>query len=117
MTDSELRRLKRKRSTERTKATRFTTLLNEFTANTPLVNYEHYRGRLRETLDELIRLDNAIQDLLEDSEYTADVETCEGYIDSTKRTLLKATWEIENRLASSVEKLNLADRPRHSSSG
>jgi uncharacterized protein (DUF1800 family) len=35
MTDSELRRLKRKRSTERTKATRFTTLINEFVASTP----------------------------------------------------------------------------------
>jgi hypothetical protein len=47
-------------------------------------------------------LDNAIQDLLDDS---ADVETCEEYIDSAKRALLKATLEIESRLASSEEKL------------
>jgi hypothetical protein len=53
-------------------------------------------------------LDNAIQDLLEDS---ADVETCEEYIDSSKRALLKATREIECRLASSGEKLNLTEVP------
>jgi hypothetical protein len=60
-------------------------------------------------LYELIQLDNTIQDLLEDSEYTTD-ETGEEYIDSSKRALLKATRMIESRLASSGEKLNLADR-------
>ena len=45
--------------------------------NTPLDDYEHYRGRLQETLDQLVRVDDAIQDLLEDREYTVDVETCE----------------------------------------
>jgi hypothetical protein len=39
------------------------------------------------------------------------VETCEGYIDPSKRALQNATREIENRLASSVEKLNLAKVP------
>jgi hypothetical protein len=58
----------------------------------PVDDYEHYRGRLREYLEQLIRLDTAIQDLLEENEYTADVETSEKYIDSAKRGLLKARW-------------------------
>jgi hypothetical protein len=60
-------------------------------------------------MDQLIRLDNAIQDLLDYRGYTADLETCEEYIDSAKREFLKATLEIESRLASSGEKLNLAE--------
>jgi len=68
MSDSEMKRLKRKRTTERTKATRFVTGINESTENTPLDDYEHYRGRLQETLDQLIRLDEAMQDLLDDGE-------------------------------------------------
>ena len=85
MSDSEIRKLKRKGTTERTKATRFITAINESTENTPLDDYEHYRGRLQETLDQLIRFDDAIQDLLEYHEYTVDVETCE-YINSAKRS-------------------------------
>jgi hypothetical protein len=108
MADSELRRLKRKRSTERTKATRFTTLINEFTASTPLDDdYQHYRR----PLVQLIQLDNAIQDILRDNEYTADVETCGEDISSAKREILKATRDVESRLTSSGEKLNLAVVP------
>ena len=46
---------------------------------------EHYRGRLQETLDRLISLDDAIHDLLPDKEYEEDIKTCEEYIDKTKR--------------------------------
>ena len=111
MADSEMRKLKRKRTTERTKATRFIAAINEFTENTPLDDYEHYRGRLQETLDQLVRLDDAIQDLLEDREYTVDVEACEEYIDSVKRALLKANQEIGRRLASSAANLNISELP------
>jgi hypothetical protein len=74
MSDAEMKKLKRKRTTERAKATRFITTINEFTDDPPLDDYEHYRGRLQETLDQLVRLDDSIQDLLENSEYTADAE-------------------------------------------
>ena len=68
MSEAEIKKLKRKRTTERAKATRFITTINEFTGDTPLDDYEHYRGRLQETLDQLVRLDDSIQDLLEDRE-------------------------------------------------
>jgi len=104
-----MKKLKRKRTTERAKATRFITTINEFTDDNPLDDYEHYRGRLQETLDQLVRLDDSIQDLLEDSEYTADVEACEEYIDSAKRALLKAKQEIGRRLASSAANLSVSE--------
>jgi len=106
-----MKKLKRKRATKRTKTTRFITAINESTENTPLDDYEHYRGRLQETLDQLVRLDDAIQDLLEDCEYTLDVETCEEYIDSAKRALLKSNQEIGKRLASSTANLRVAELP------
>jgi len=109
MSDSDIRKLKRKRTTERTKATRFITAINESTGNTPLDDYEHYRGRLQETLDQLVRLNDAIQDLLEDREYTVDVETCEEYTDSAKRALLKANQEIGRRLVSSTANLSVSE--------
>ena len=49
------------------------TAINESTENIPLYDYEHYRCRLQETLDQLLRLDEVIQDLLEYREYAADV--------------------------------------------
>jgi len=52
-----------------------------------------------------------IQDLLEDSEYTADVEACEGYIESAKRALLKAKQENGRRLASSAANLSVSELP------
>jgi len=90
MLDAEMKKLKRKRTTKRAKATRFITTINEFTGDNSLDDYEHYRGRLQETPDQLVRLDDSIEDLLEDNEYTANVEACEEYIDSAKRALLKA---------------------------
>ena len=62
-------------------------------------------------LDQLVRLDDAIQDLLEDEEYTVDVETCKEYIDSAKRALLKANQEIGRRLVSSAAYLSLSELP------
>jgi hypothetical protein len=97
MVDSELQRLKRKHSMARAEVTRFSTLTMEFTTITPLEDYEYYQDCLQETLDQLLSLDNDIQDLLDDSEYTTDVEVAEEYIDSTEPALLKAKWEVENR--------------------
>jgi hypothetical protein len=94
-----------------TKATRFVTAINESTGNTSLDDYEHYRGRLQETLEQLVRLDDAIQGLLEDREYTVDVETCEEYINSAKRALLKANQEIGRRLVSSAANLSVSELP------
>ena len=103
--------MKRKRTTERTKATQFITAINESTGNNLLDDYEHNRGRLQETLDQLVRLDDDIQDLLEDREYTVDVETCEEYIDSAKRALLKANQKIGRRLVPSASNLSVSELP------
>jgi hypothetical protein len=54
-------------------------------------------------------LDEAIQDLLEDREYTDDVETCEEYIDSVKRALLKTNQEIGRRLVSFASNLSVSE--------
>jgi len=56
-------------------------------------------------------LDDSIQDLLEDGEYTADVEVCEEYIDSAKRAILKANQEIGRRLASSAVNPSISEFP------
>jgi hypothetical protein len=63
---------------------RFTTLIKEFTASTPLADYEFYQDRLRETLDQLLSLDDDIQDCLDDNTYATDVEVIEGYAESAK---------------------------------
>jgi len=111
MSDAEVKNLKRKRSTERAKATRLIININEFKGDNPLDDYEQYRCQLQETLDQLVRLDESIQDPLEDSEYTADVEACKEYIDSAKRALLKAKQEIGRRLASSAANLSVSELP------
>jgi len=67
-----LHNLKRKRTQERANAIRFSTLLDESDDSTSLDDFERYRGRLQETLDRLISLDDAIHDLLSD-EYEEDV--------------------------------------------
>ena len=109
ISDGELK-LKRKRTTERAKATRFITSINEFTGDTPLDDYEHYRGRLHETLDQLVQMDDSIQHLLQISEYSADADVCE-YIYYAKRAILKANQEIGRRLASSAANLSISELP------
>lgn len=84
MADAELGRLTKKRPTVRAKVTRFSTSIRKSTASTPLEDYEYYRDRLQETLDQLLSLDSDIRDLLEDKEYTTDVEVAEEYIDLAK---------------------------------
>ena len=84
MVDAELGRLTRKHPTVRAKVTKFSTSIRKSTASTPLEDYEYYRDRLQETLDQLLSLDSDIRDLLEDKEYTTDVEVAEEYIDLAK---------------------------------
>jgi hypothetical protein len=111
MSDAEMKNLKRKRTTERTKATRFITTIHEYTNHSPLDGNEHYRGRLQVSLDQLVRLDDCIKELLEDSEYTADVEAYEDYIDSAKRAIIKVNQDIGRRSASSAADLSVSEVP------
>jgi hypothetical protein len=101
-----LHNLKRRRTRERANATRFSTLLDGFDDCTSLDDFEHYRGRLQETLDRLISLDDAIHDLLSD-EFDEDIKDCEEYIDRTKRTIQKANKHMENGLSASTARLSI----------
>jgi len=67
-----------------------------------LDDIEHYRGRLKETLDRLISLDDAIHDLLPDKQYEEDINTCEEYTDRTKRAIQTASRRIDNSLSAST---------------
>ena len=69
--------LKRRRARERANVTLFSKLLYGFEVSTSLDDFEQCRGRLQETLDRLISLDDAIQALLSDNEYEEDIKACE----------------------------------------
>jgi len=105
-----LHNLKRKRSREREReranATRFYTI-NGFDDSTSLDELEHYRGRLQETLDKLLSLDDAIHDLLSDEEYAEDTKVCEDYIDKAKRAILKARRRTDKALSASTARLSI----------
>jgi hypothetical protein len=62
-------------------------------------------------LGRLISLDDAIHDLLSESEYTDDAERCEEYIDSAKRAIRKASRAIERKLAASTANIGTTDSP------
>jgi len=82
-------------------------LLDGFDDSTSLDDFEHYRGRLQETLDRLTSLDDAVHDLLSDNEYEEDIKACEEYIDKSKRALQKASRRIDNDLSASTTRLNI----------
>jgi hypothetical protein len=109
MEDKEFQRLRRKRSTVRGNVTRFTAHITEFTYDTSLDDYDHYRGRLKENLDQLVPLDDKIQGLLEDDKYTEDVSKSAEYIDAAKRVIRKAARVIKKRLSSPEMKINRAE--------
>lgn len=92
MTDQvdKLSKLRRKRGTQRANASRFINQINTFDTSTTEDDIQHCHERLQETLNSLIVLDDSIQDLLNDTEYDADVGACEDYIDKCKRALRKA---------------------------
>lgn len=63
-----------------------------------LDDLELNRGRLKENLYRLISLNDGIHDLMPDKEYEEDINTCEEYIDKTKRAIQKASRRIDNSL-------------------
>jgi len=88
---------------ERTNATRFSTMLGF--EDSSFDDIKHYRGRLQETLDRLISLDNANRDLLPIKEYEEDIKTCEEYTNKTKQAIQKADRRIDNSLYASTARL------------
>jgi hypothetical protein len=62
-----------------------------------LADVEHYLERLHDTLKNLTILDDTIQDVLEDEDYEADVESCERYIENSKRAIQKAKGLIKHK--------------------
>ena len=63
-TVEQLKKLKRKRATQRGHATRFMNAINNFGDSTDFEELEHCKDRLQEILQNLIALDESVQDLL-----------------------------------------------------
>lgn len=80
-----LHNLKRRRTGERGNITRFVTEVGKFTDTTTLEDYEYYKDRQHDSLGQLTSLDDDIHELLDDSEYDADIQTIQGH--STLQTL------------------------------
>jgi hypothetical protein len=99
--------LRRRRTRERSNVTRFSTSIDKFDDATSLDEHDHYRGRLQETLDKLLSLDDAIHDLLSDDEYQEDILVCEEYIDRAKRAIQKANTRTDNALSASTARLGV----------
>jgi hypothetical protein len=85
---------KRRRARERGNITRFVTEVGKFTDTTTLEDYEYYKDMLHETLSRLTSLDDEIHELLDDSEYDADLQRCEEYVESSKRAILRTSRQI-----------------------
>lgn len=100
-------KLKRKRTTQRARSSRFINKIDEFNESTPLEDIEHCLERLQDTLKNLTVLDDVIQDLLDDREYEEDVEGCEQYVDRSKRTILKAKSLIKRRTEADLASTSL----------
>jgi flagellar biosynthesis chaperone FliJ len=73
-------------------------VLEGFENSAPLDELEHYRGRLKETLNTPISLDHIIHNLLSHKEYKDLINTCEEYIDKAKRAIQKASRRVDNSL-------------------
>jgi hypothetical protein len=56
--DEELHTLKKKRARERSNITRFSSSIHSFTEETARDYFEHYKGRLEEALDHMLKLDD-----------------------------------------------------------
>lgn len=103
-----LHNLKRKRTRERANVTRLVVEINGYSETTPADDYHYSQGRLQETLNKLVVLDDAIHDLLSDSEFQTDVEKCDEYIDSAKRAIHRAAKGLDERLAASTSSLRVS---------
>jgi len=93
---------RRTRTSERGSITHFITQVRKFTDTTTLEDFEYYKDRLHETLGRLTSLDDEILELLDDSEYDADLQKCEEYIQSAKRAILRTSRQMERHLAIST---------------
>jgi hypothetical protein len=96
-TVEKLKKLKRKRATQRAHATSFMNTINTFNGSTDTEELVHCRDCLQEVLQILIVLDESIHDLLNDEEYTTDSEKCEEFVDGAKRVVRKADRFIKDK--------------------
>ena len=96
-TVEKLQKLKRKRAKQRAHVTRFMKAINTFGVSTDVEEIEHYRGRIQEALQNLTLLDESVHDLLNDKEYAADAEECEGLVDGAKRGVRKADRIVKDK--------------------
>jgi len=99
--------LKRRRARERGSITRFVTEVGKFPDATTLEDCKYYNDRLHETLG-LTSLDNKVHELLDDSEYDADLQKCE-YIESAKRAILQTSRQMERHFANSTRNVTFTD--------
>jgi hypothetical protein len=79
------------------------------TDTTTLVDYEYYKDRLHEILGQLTSLDGEIHELLDDSEYDADLQKCKEYIESAKRAILRTSRQMETHLSTSTANLTITN--------
>jgi len=100
--------LKRKRIRERSSITRFSNSVHSFTEETTRDDYEHYKGRLEEALEHMLKLDDTIHDFLTDEEYDTDVTACEVYIETAKRAIQKAGRGLEKFNPTATDNLTLS---------
>jgi hypothetical protein len=105
----QLHNLKRKRTRERNNITRFANSFNSFTGETALDDHEHYKGRIKEALERMLKLDDCIHNRLLDDEYYADVAICEDYIDTAKRAIQKPARGIDKRLPAAKDYLTFSE--------
>jgi len=94
-----LHNLRRRRAWERGNITIFLTDIGRFTDTTTLEEYVYYMERHHEILGRLISLDDEIHELLDDSEYEADLQKCEENIQSDKRAILLTSHKMECHLS------------------
>jgi hypothetical protein len=69
--------LKRRCARERGSITRFVTEVGKLPDAMTLEDCKYYNDRLHKTLGRLMSLDNKVHELLDDSEYDADLQKCE----------------------------------------
>jgi hypothetical protein len=107
--DKRLHNLKRRFARERGNITCFVKEIGKFMDTTTLEDCEYFKDRLRETSDRLTNLDDEIHELFDDSEYDADLQKYEKYIESAKRAILRTSRQMERHLATSTANVTITD--------
>ena len=67
----------------------------------------YYNERHHKILVRLIRLDDEIHELLDDSEYEADLQKCEENIEPDKRAILRTSHKMVSHLSSSTANVTI----------